>query len=461
MRIVTNRYLKELKRDLKGSFAIPMALTGALMVFAIGSAVDYTNFLTAQNVARKALDSASLAAAVRLDQGRSFDGQNGARDEAEDVFALNIQASKLIDFNAVTGSLQVTQVPGSNEVVASADVVVPTYFAGIFGFDRLQSKVRSTAGFQPDITEFVFVLDTTTSMNSRLKGTKNSRIETLRTSMLDTITLLEDSINNDLVRVGIVPYATSVNLGTHHRDAVGRFTVSVTENNNTCVTEREGNRANQDVMPILVRTPVEAKAPAAIETFYETDSQLRSRDRFNNFASCPSVPIRPLTNNVRGLRKDINALRADGITAGHIGLDWGFNLLSQNWQDFWPEASRPADYRTPNVRKVIVLLTDGEFNTQFIDNGPRPSFSNASVEVSNDVTLELCDLAKAPSRGMEIYTIAFGDIAEEGEAAGPAQTLLQDCANDDDHFFPATNGDELSAAFEAIIEQIIEPRLTQ
>ena len=447
--------IKKFKNDLKGSFAIITAIVGAVMVFAIGAAVDYTNFLTAQNVAVKALDTASLAAAVELDEGGSFSGTDGAEEQARDIFALNVQDSRLIDVAAVTSSLSVAQTPGSNEVVATADVVVPTFFAGLFGFNEISSTVSSTAGFEDEITEFVFVLDTTGSMNSSIPGS-SSRIEALRTAMTNTINLVFPDPTSDTVRVGIVPYAISVNAGSFYSDAVNQYTDSFIENTtNTCVTEREGEGLGEfrDIAPFTgAANRAEALMPDNLRTYYETDSALRNGPE----ALCPSVAIRPLTNNRADLMADIRALTAAGSTAGHIGINWGLNLLSENWQSFWPADAQPAPYRTSNVRKVLVVMTDGEFNQHFYD-----SRSGNRVNISNAAALEFCDVAKETARNIEIYTIAFGEIAEDDGTPSTAENLLRQCATDEDHFLPAINAGELQSAFASIIEQTISPRLTQ
>ncbi len=57
-----------------------------------------------------------------------------------------------------------------------------------------------------------------------------------------------------------------------------------------------------------------------------------------------------------------------GGTMANLGLAWGWRVLSPEWRGLWggdtPE-ELPLDYHTPNMHKVIILLTDG--NNEWYD----------------------------------------------------------------------------------------------
>ena len=57
-----------------------------------------------------------------------------------------------------------------------------------------------------------------------------------------------------------------------------------------------------------------------------------------------------------------------GGTMANLGLAWGWRVLSPKWRGRWdgdlPE-ELPLDYETPNMEKVVVLLTDG--NNEWYD----------------------------------------------------------------------------------------------
>lgn len=466
MRRVLEEKLGNFRRNDKGSFAILFALVAILLAFAVGSVVDYTNFRAAQREVRSALDSAGLAAARELDAGGTLSDE--VKRRAKEIFQVNLQKSKLVDVDATVRTLQFSQAPGATEVVTTADLVVPTYFAGLFGFNNLSTRMQTSAGFEREISEFAFVLDNTGSMAASIRGTtfpRNERIDALRSAMRGAIDLLlpVSGENDELVRVGIVPYSNAVNLGgTYYPDAVSEFT-NVFSRTNTCATEREGIHQTDDIAPLKnIENATVANQPAVRARFYETDRDLRD----GNSDSCPNVAIRPLTNDRNVLLQDVAAFTPRGGTAGHIGIEWGFNLLSENWQDFWPAASRPADYKTRNVRKVLVIMTDGEFNVQYFDGIRRPTRTSDAIAASNAAARRFCDLAKASDRAIEVYTVALGPQVADGRTDTAANILLRDCASPDissqnRHFLTATSVSELNAAFASIVKQQINPVLTQ
>ena len=113
----------------------------------------------------------------------------------------------------------------------------------------------------------------------------------------------------------------------------------------TCVTERIGANVNTDVAP----------STTYIGRHYPASS-----------SECNPNVITPLTSDKPALHAKINALDTSGSTAGHIGIAWGWNLVSPNFGYLWPtESERPAPYGTPKLMKVVVIMTDGDFNTAF------------------------------------------------------------------------------------------------
>ncbi len=40
-------------------------------------------------------------------------------------------------------------------------------------------------------------------------------------------------------------------------------------------------------------------------------------------------------------------------------------MISPNFSYLWPTASQPAAYGTPKLFKIVILMTDGEFNTSY------------------------------------------------------------------------------------------------
>lgn len=205
---------------------------------------------------------------------------------------------------------------------------------------------------------------------------------------------------------------------------------------------------------------------------------------------CPT-PIVPLTTNENSVINAIRGMRhwSGGGTNQAEGLAWGWRVLSPG-QPF--AEGRP--YNDPNdpVRKVIVLMSDGE-NTN-VGNDPvlasdysaynhlglwrdygrgnllsqllgaivhgilPPQFlrnitsSNSYVNYVNQREARLCENIKAT--GIEIYTVIFR------ETDPTTENLMRNCASSSEHFFRADSAAELSAAFRAIGSGIGQLRLT-
>ncbi|MEP2943063.1 MAG: hypothetical protein ABJM86_02930 [Hyphomicrobiales bacterium] len=465
--------------------AILAAASVPFFTAAIGGAVDYSIYREARQATTQALDSASLAVAGGISRGEIEPHEVEAR--ALEFFTLNM-SSYGVEADGTGGTLDVSNFavqvdPDTSSISTTVDLNVPTLFAGLYGLRHFNAPLDSTAAFSgaPGATEnieFSFVLDVTGSMGSRLPGETDTRLEALQESMLNSLNILlpagldgRPGLNDDRVRVGLVPYATSVNIGEdYHTKAVGLNSTSDRFARNECVTEREGVNAYSDVAP--------SEGNSNTNRRYETDGILlletpsdRGGGDIQGFRTdpCPLTPLRPLTNNRDDLIADINSLIADGATGGHMGINWGFNLLSENWQDFWAEESKPANYGDTDVRKVLVIMTDGEFNAAFQDadiirNGRnRTSFITAATQrrtQSRRAALEFCDLAKERDHNIQVYTIAFG-------TGNTANQMLEDCATEvpagteyvvgeGPFYYSASSNANLATAFQDIIARELQ-----
>jgi Flp pilus assembly protein TadG len=211
-----------------------------------------------------------------------------------------------------------------------------------------------------------------------------------------------------------------------------------------------------------------------------TDPDTRGPNR-----GCPT-PIVPLTSNETIVQSAVSGMRhwQGGGTNQAEGLAWGWRVLS-------PTApfTEGAAYG-PDVRKVIVLMSDGE-NTNVGTDAVMASdysaynhmgfwrdFANGSaltellfgilhgilppgivrrnidsgteyVDYVDNRQRALCTAIK--NAGIEIYVVRFRNGNED---------LMRDCASSDEHFFNANSATELSQAFDAIGTGIGSLRLT-
>lgn len=178
--------------------------------------------------------------------------------------------------------------------------------------------------------------------------------------------------------------------------------------------------------------------------------------------SCPSSTIVPLSSNKAMLIDVAKNLEEGGGTAGHIGVAWGWYLVSPNFAYLWPAGSKPASKNTSNVLKAVVLMTDGDFNTAYC-NGVVSKESgwssdyincNATNGSSHSQALAQCQAMKAA--GIIVYTVGF----DVGTSAN-ARNVMAKCATDSSHAYLAITGADLSAAFRDIGASIGALRVTK
>ncbi|MDO8297517.1 MAG: ubiquitin-activating E1 FCCH domain-containing protein [Caulobacter sp.] len=210
----------------------------------------------------------------------------------------------------------------------------------------------------------------------------------------------------------------------------------------TCATERVGMNAYTDTAP--------GSSPVG-------------RMYTSNGTGCPSAQIVPLSTDKTALKAVISGLSATGATAGQIGTAWGWYMVSPNFGSLWPTASRPSAYDAPDVLKVVVIMTDGEFNTAYC-NGvlSRDSMGSDSQQINCNATngdetaqaLALCAAMKA--KDIVVYTVGF-------QLGGnrTAENFINSCATDSSHVYLPSSGAALKDAFSAIGRDILKLRLSR
>jgi Flp pilus assembly protein TadG len=217
------------------------------------------------------------------------------------------------------------------------------------------------------------------------------------------------------------------------------FTIS------TCVSERTGAQKYTDVAPSTAFTG-------------------RVYPASNN--PCIGSAILPMLNDKTALKNYVDTLTTAGSTAGHIGIAWGWYMLSPNWASLWPSASQPAAYNTPELAKIAVIMTDGAFNTGYCNGVIAQDSGSGSGNLSDHINcnatngapfaqaLEMCNAMKAA--GVTIFTVGF----QIGSEAG-AEDFMRACATTEWHFYNAEDGGALKQAFRAIAVNISRLRLSK
>lgn len=191
--------LTQFLHDRRGNIAMMFGLLSIPLIAATGAAVDYSRAYDQRMIVQNALDAAVLAANRLI--GSATREQIEA--EAEAFFRANVAGRLDIDLDFFT------EIDGGT-VTLTTELAVPTSFLGIIGINDITFDLRSRSVAGAATYEVVLVLDNSGSMS----GTK---ISTLRTAATNLVAMLFDlNVSNprpDPVRIGLVPFAASVNAG--------------------------------------------------------------------------------------------------------------------------------------------------------------------------------------------------------------------------------------------------------
>ena len=238
----------------------------------------------------------------------------------------------------------------------------------------------------------------------------------------------------DLVKIGLVPFADYVNVGT---DYEGASWIDV-PNSSRGWGRGRGSRSKWDgcvgsrSYPLNLEdgsysTPV----PGVLDT------------------NCPR-PITPLSEDEQLLTKQINSFSPQGYTYIPAGLVWGLRVLSA--QEPFTQGLTQAQADEKRVKKAVILMTDGE-NT--VSKDSRTAYHDGyDVNQTNTWTSTMCDNIK--KQNVLVYTMTFGS-----DVPPATKALIRSCASDPAYYFDAANGDNLNAAFANIAASLSKLYLSQ
>jgi Flp pilus assembly protein TadG len=174
-----------------------------------------------------------------------------------------------------------------------------------------------------------------------------------------------------------------------------------------------------------------------------------------------SNEIMALSTDKDALKAKIDGLSAYGSTAGALGTAWGWYTLSPRWHNIWTGNKRPGDYSEltniqtngkPALRKVVVIMTDGVYNTY-------RGWKDQDQQTVSNYAKQLCTNMK--TEGIEVFTVGLAlDQLTPSERAIATDTL-QSCGTDLSHFYSTLDVTELQQAFQDIAYQLSGVTLTR
>ena len=392
-------------RDRRGSVVPIAALSLVVIVGLTGAAVDYTRAGAVRTAMQAAVDATALSLSK---SAQTLTGQQLTQN-ATSLFTALFHRPEAKNV-AVTAQFVTTQ-PGSFWLQIAATASVNTTLANVLGQSQLNVNASAEVVWGIKRLELALVLDNTGSM------AQSGKLAALKTAAHNLINTLQSASNTPGdIKVAIIPFDTSVNIGTSYASqpwidySVNKIKQSQWQG---CVIDRDQSNDVLDTTPTT----------SDVHTLYPA-------------ANCGSLALaQPLTYDWTTLGNRIDGMVANGNTNITIGLVWGWHALTPNLP--FTEASDPA----PDLNKVIVLLTDGE-NTQ-----NRWSSRESTIDPR---TSAVCANIKAAN--IMIYAIRVID----GDAA-----LLQSCATGTNMYYDVQQASQLDTVFQSIAQSLATLRISR
>ena len=200
---------KTLLRSSGANVAMTAALCLVPLSCAVGLAIDTSRVFAAKQELLHVLDSAVLAGArAYIDAG---DIDDAARKEAAETTAAEYLSANLAAASSPVTAVQLAlSWTDDRRITASASGKVPLFFGGLFNMEVLDIEVTSQAqGGDARVVEIVLALDNTASMFN------SGRFDLMRDAAKGFVdTVFEESIGDDSVRIGVLPWTTVVSINS-------------------------------------------------------------------------------------------------------------------------------------------------------------------------------------------------------------------------------------------------------
>jgi uncharacterized protein YegL len=415
---IFNTLSKRFLADRSGTTAVLFGLSVLPVMAAVGSAVDYGRASAAQTGLQRAVDAAALA----LVKDAALDPDAKLKKRGEKIIRSLVRE---------TGGFRLKDIDISRNaktIRIAASGTMQTAFMAVAGFKAIPIGSEAESSWGSSKIELALVLDNTGSMNEAPGGKR--KIDELKTAARDLLdTLRNVATDPDTVKVSIVPFDTEVRLEAKY---------------NTAEWLRWSNPADRLAWTgyVIDRDQPNDASDAAPnkndpKTLYPAVKQSQWK------AMGDIAPIRPLTsvhgwNDFRALKDTIDAMRPRANTNVAIGVAWGLATLSTG--EPFTEA---APFGTGNLKKFMIVLTDGENTQNHIDGKV-----NTNVGKIDARTRLACQAAKD---AVTVYTIRL----VSGNAG-----LLRECASETKKYFDVQDASQLGPVFQAIAREISATRLT-
>lgn len=419
------RHIHDYLRQTIGALSVAFAIAMPVVVGAAGFAVDLSMAHMVKQRLSNAIDSAALAAAA------SAGGSSTAaiQSKVEQFFYKNYPLDKI----GATFDLKVSV--SGDDITVSAKSRYDTSFAKFLGVDEMVVSAKTTVTREILGLEVAMVLDVTGSMST------NNNIGALKTAATNFLNVLcSNSTCSSLVKIGIVPFANTVNVGPY---GLGKNPSGSTYD--TAFVNNPSNKSfNQSSSTQWWGCVLERSSPQDTQnegSGWKWNMYNNSNGGINN--GCNKSYVLPLTSVYGTIKAKITSLAASGNTLSNIGMVWGYRLLS-------PEAPfrEGAAWNDVTVKKVAILMTDGDNNI----GGSYSAHGEWSVLKLTDRDLDnklAATCRNMKNNGITIYTITFTSSIDT-----TTKGYFRNCASSTDKYYDAPSQTNLLNAFEQIAREL-------
>jgi Flp pilus assembly protein TadG len=415
------RQLRRLLAEESGSFAVAFGILIVPVIAMMGAAIDYNRAVAARAKLGSALDAAALALARR-----PLEGDASARQFLQDYIQATLEAT---GFPAAQWSIsRFAQTTKSVQVELSG--TVDTAIMALLSVDQISFSAATEVLRDQTKVEIALVLDNTGSM----KGTRMANLKSAATDLVDTLAAAAArSGEPDAVRLALVPYTMTVNVGPHYANAAwidsqgkspindqifdGATQVKRLDLFQSMKTPWAGCVETRPAPYDVTETAPDPQVPATLYVPYfapdEPDltsgqycngsgycnnyiadgtnsSDWKKRQgnvakytnakprtgtnpigyQFGPNAGCEIQPLTRLTSNFTSFKTAIDAMTAGGDTNISAGLMWGWHTLSPHGP-----FGDGVPYGTEGYTKAIVLMTDGQNHNVVVSNNNQSVYS--------------------------------------------------------------------------------------
>jgi hypothetical protein len=264
----------------------------------------------------------------------------------------------------------------------------------------------------------------------------SGKMDALKKAAKDLVaTLKKASSSPGDVRIAIIPFDTTVNIGTAYKnepwfDYDNLDCNGWKKGNGICTkwnwkTYWEGCVRDRKY-PYDTRDDAPGSKNGTLFPVWECDNL---------------VSMMPLSSDWTALNNKIESMTPNGYTNVTIGLVWGFHALTKSAP--LAEAVTPSS----DLDKVIILLTDGENTESWNEASGKVEKNSTHIDARTKLT---CDEVKAAN--IKIYTIRV----IEGNA-----DLLTKCASTPSMYYDVQQASQLSGVFSKIAENLANLRIAK